>query len=290
MAGQFTIEKDGIGAVYSCDKYSCYVSREGELYSVNINEDIKELYVPGGVTIFATTINNIKDCKVSRIILPSSVKRLDCGYFRYYSHRYEIEIPSFSVVFDNTEELSWNQPFVVCKDSSFRLNISCLLALKSQFPNAFSENGQGKCCFDNMWNDEYLEYRSLDEDSVISIGIWGREELIVPEICKQREDSKEKKIIACCFNCAPKRIYFPKTVQYVAFCCEGKEKNLSCHADLHRHAAGDLRGSVFAGAGGLRQQFHQALRHHLPEPGEVHRRAHCAVLHHVRHHLHEGYP
>ena len=26
--------------------------------------------------------------------------------------------------------------------------------------------------------------------------------------------------------------------------------------------------------------YHQALRHHLPEPGEIHRGAHCAVFHH----------
>ena len=230
MAEQFTIKKEDFGTLYSCEKYSCFV-RGTVLDEVTINEDIKELYVPEGVTIFAPSIGSIKDCKVQRIILPSSLKKLDCSSFSLHSlQRYyctididEIEIPSFSVVFANTEELNWNQPFVVCKDSSFRLNISCLLALKSQFPNAFSDNGQGKCFFDNVWNDEYWEYRSLDEDSVISIGIWGREELIVPEICKQGEDAKKKQIIACCFNYAPKRIYFPKTVQYVAFCYEGKE-------------------------------------------------------------------
>lgn len=234
MAEQFTIKKMDFRTLYSCEKYSCFV-RGTSLDEVTINEDIEELYVPEGVTIFAPCFITKKDCKVSRIILPSSVKKVDCASFALYSLRGwnrtididEIEIPSFSVVFANTEELNWNQPFVVCKDSSFRLNISCLLALKSQFPNAFSENGQGKCFFDNVWNDEYLEYRSLDEDSVISIGIRGREELIIPEICKQGEEPKEKKIIACCFNCAPKRIYFPKTVQYVAFCCEGKEKNYS---------------------------------------------------------------
>ena len=234
MAEQFTIKKEERGTLYSCEKYSCFV-RGTVLDEVTINEDIEELYVPEGVTIFAPSIGSIKDyCKVQRIILPYSLEILDCSSFALFALRGcfhtididEIEIPSFSVVFAHTEDLKWNQPFVVCKDSSFRLNISCLLALKSQFPNAFSENGQGKCFFDNVWNDEYLEYRSLDKDSVMSIGIWGREELIVPEICKQGEDPKEKKIIACCFNSAPKRIYFPKTVQYVAFCCEGKEKKL----------------------------------------------------------------
>lgn len=230
MAEQFTINKEERGTLYSCEKYSCFV-RGTVLSDVTINEDIEELYVPEGVTKFAPYFESIKDCKVSRIILPSSLKELNCSSFSLSSllspHRIdinEIDIPSFSVIFTNTEELNWNQPFVVCKDSLFRLNISCLLDLKSQFPNAFSETGQGKCFFDNVWNDECFEYRSLDKDSVMSIGIWGRKELIVPEICKQGEDPKEKKIIACCFKCAPKRIYFPKTVQYVAFCYERGEK------------------------------------------------------------------
>ena len=231
MAEQFTIKKEGTGTLYSCEKYSCFV--EGTVLSeVTIYEDIiGGLYVPEGVTIFAPSIECKKDyCQVQCIILPSSLKRLDCSFFALCSRVFrshieisEIKIPSFSVVFTNTEDLKWNQPVVVCKGSCSRLNISCLLALKSQFPNAFSENGQGKCFFDNGWYDEYWEYRSLDEDSVISIGIWGRDELIVPEICKQGEDAKKKQIIACCFNYAPKRIYFPKTVQYVAFCYEGKE-------------------------------------------------------------------
>ena len=142
MAEQFTIKKEDFGTLYSCEKYSCFV-RGTVLSEVTINEDIKELYVPEGVTMFAPSIESIKDyCKVQRIILPSSLKKLDCSSFSLHSlQRYyctididEIEIPSFSVVFANTEELNWNQPFVVCKDSSFRLNISCLLTLKSQFP------------------------------------------------------------------------------------------------------------------------------------------------------------
>ena len=80
MAGQFTIKETGIGTLYSCEKYSCFI-RGTILSEVTINEDIEELYVPEGVTIFAPGFLNKKDCKVSRIILPSSLKKLDCTSF-----------------------------------------------------------------------------------------------------------------------------------------------------------------------------------------------------------------
>ena len=87
MAEQFTIKKEDFGTLYSCEKYSCFV-RGTSLDEVTINEDIEdieELYVPEGVTIFAPNIESIKDCKVSRIILPSSLKKLDCSSFSLHS-------------------------------------------------------------------------------------------------------------------------------------------------------------------------------------------------------------
>ena len=44
--------------------------------------------------------------------------------------------------------------------------------------------------------------------------------------------------------------------QYAYVLPAGKEKVVSCHADIHRHGAGDCRGSADAGSGGLRKRIH----------------------------------
>ena len=249
MEQQFSIQENGSMKVFSCDKYSCLVRTDEDkkrLSSISINDDVDELYIPDGVTEFDPMFEIEKrDCSVSRIILPASIKEVNCSSFfksslcsyskdgNAYQRNYltvnEIKIPSFSVIFNEGDMLDWDGPIVICNKSGFEVPLLYLLDLIEQYPEAFAVNEQGNCFFDSGWTTHTGECRLLDKDSVIFIGKAPMPinkslkilESVTPSGKKASEmvEQKEYKTIACYFTapCVPRHICFPKTLQFVGF-------------------------------------------------------------------------